>query len=143
MQIIILQRIIKITGGIKINYFTENNLLELQGDIIKFIKGYHKDSCYYDDFIDLIAHRDTSEELVLDLIDRDYLNDFMKHNKMYTILGSEEDVDEIILGDYINYFMDCSLIALLDYFTEISFIELLSYVDIYKYKEDYYAVWEI
>ena len=125
------------------NYFTGDYFISLQGDIIKFIKEYHKDSLYYTDFIELVSSRDTSKELVLDLIDRDYLNDFIEYKELYAILDSEEEINEIILDDYINYFMDCDLISLLDYFTEISFIELLSYIDIYKYKGDYYAVWDI
>ena len=125
------------------NYFTTNSLLELQGEVINFIRRNFSDCTGYKDFIEVLENNDTSEELVLDLIDRDYLNEFIKYKKFYAILDSEEEINEIILDDYINYFMDCNLIALLEYFTEISFIELLSYIDIYKYKDDYYAIWDI
>ena len=125
------------------NYFTGDYLLKLQGEALDFIKLNFNDCTGYDDFIELVSSKDTSEELILDQIDRDYLNDFIKYKQFYAILDSEEEINEILNDDYINYFMDCSLIALLDYFTEISFIELLSYIDIYKYKGDYYAIWDI
>ena len=125
------------------NYFTSDYLLKLQGEIIDFIKLNFKYSLYYADFIEVLENNDTSEEIILDKIDRDYLNEFIKYKKFYAILDSEEELNEIILDEYINYFMDCDLISLLEYFTEISFIELISYVYIYKYKEDYYAVWDI
>ena len=125
------------------NYYTSDYLLKLQGEAIDFIRRNFNTCTGYADFIEVLENNDTSEELVLDLIDRDYLNNFIKYNKFYTILDSEDELNEIILDDYISYFMDCNLISLLDYFTEISFIELLSYIDIYKYKDDYYTVWDI
>ena len=117
--------------------------MTLQGEAIDFIKKNFSDCIGYDDFIELVSSRDTSKELVLDLIDRDYLNEFIKYKRCYTILDDEDELNEILGDDCINYFKDYSLIALLDYFTEISFIELLVYIDIYKYKDVYYAIWDI
>lgn len=125
------------------NYFTSDYFAGLQGDIINYIKEYHKDSIYYDDFIEVLDSRDTSQENILDEIDRDYIYSFMEHTKMYTNISNKADILEILNDKYINYFMDCSLSEVLDYFTELSFIELLTYVDIYKYKDDYYAIWDI
>ena len=125
------------------DYFTNDYLLKLQGEVIDFINTYHKDSLYYTDFIELVTSKDTNEEIILDLIDRDYLNEFIKYKKFYAILDREDELREILNEECISYFMDCDLISLLDYFTEISFIELLSYIDIYKYKDDYYAIWDI
>ena len=124
------------------NYYTTNSLLKLQGEVIYFIRRNFNNCTGYNDFIDLIASIDTSEEIILNKIDRDYLNEFIKYKEYYTILDGEE-LKEILSDEYINYFTDCDLISLLEYFTEITFIELLSYVYIYKYKEDYYAVWDI
>ena len=130
------------------NYYTSDYLLKLQGEVINFIRRNFNDCTGYKDFIELVSSKDTSKEIILDEIDRDYLNDFIKYKRCYAIIDSEDELNELLVydgdyGDYINYFIDCSLIALLEYFTEITFIELLSYIDIYKYKDDYYAIWDI
>ena len=125
------------------DYFTGDYLLKLQGEAIDFIRRNFNNCTGYADFIEVLENNDTSKELILDEIDRDYLNEFIKYNKFYGILDSEDELNELLGEDYIDYFMDYSLLALLDYFTEISFIELLSYIDIYKYKDDYYAIWDI
>lgn len=125
------------------NYFTGDYFITLQGEAIDFIKRNFSDCIGYDDFIKLISLVDTNKEIILDEIDRDYLNEFIKYKEFYGILDGEDELNEILGDDYINYFTDCDLIALLDYFTEITTIELLSYIDIYKYKDVYYAVWGI
>ena len=127
------------------NYFTSDYFIKLQGEVIDFINTYYSDSLYYEDFIEILENNDISNDIILDKIDRDYLNDFIKYKKFYTILDSEQDLTELLIcnEDYINYFMDYDLLTLLDYFTEISFMELLAYIDIYKYKDDYYAIWDI
>src|SRR5574344_317188 len=120
------------------NYFTSDYFIKLQGEVIDFINTYHSDSLYYEDFIEILENNDISNDIILDKIDRAYLNDFIKYKKFYTILDSEQDLTELLIynEDYINYFMDYDLLTLLDYFTEISFMELLAYIDIYKYKDD-------
>lgn len=125
------------------NYFSENYFIGLQGDIIDYIKAYHKDSLYYSDFIEILKNNDINKDIILDLIDRDYIYEFMEYNKMYTDISNKADIDEILNIEYINYFMDCSLAEILDYFTEISFIDVLIMSDIYKYNDTYYIVWEI
>ena len=123
-------------------YFTSDYLLKLQVEALEFIKLNFSDCTGYADFIEVLENNDTSEEIILNKIDRDYLNEFIKYKEYYTILDGEE-LKEILSDEYINYFTDCDLISLLEYFTEITFIELLSYVYIYKYKDDYYAIWDI
>lgn len=127
------------------NYFTSDYFIKLQGEVIDFINTYHSDSLYHEDFIEILENNDISNDIILGKIDRDYLNDFIKYKKFYTILDSEQDLTELLICNegYINYFMDYDLLTLLDYFTEISFMELLAYIDIYKYKDDYYAIWDI
>ena len=130
------------------DYFTGDYLLKLQGEVLDFIQRNFNDCIGYDDFIDLVSSKDTSKEIILDEIDRDYLNDFIEYKELYAILDSEDELNELLIfdgdhGGYINYFMDCDLISLLDYFTEITFTELLSYIDIYNYEDDYYAIWDI
>ena len=125
------------------NYFSSDYFITLQGEAIDFIKLNYVDCTGYGDFMDLVSIKDTSTELILDQIDRDYLNEFIKYKKFYGILDSEDELNEILNEGYVNYFMDCDLISLLDYFTEITFIELLSYIDIYRYKDDYYAIWDL
>ena len=125
------------------NYFTGDYLIKLQGEVIDFIEKNFTDCIGYADFIELVANKDTSKELILNEIDRDYLNNFIAYKKSYTSLNGEDELNEILNDEYINYFMDCNLTSLLDYFTEITFIELLSYVDIYKYNDMFYATWEI
>ena len=125
------------------NYFTSDYLLKLQGEVIDFIRRNYNDCTGYTDFLELVSSKDTSKEIILDKIDRDYLNNFIKYKKFYALLDREQELTEILNDEYINYFMDCDLLALLDYFTEISFIELLSYIDIYKFNDIYYAIWEI
>ena len=122
------------------NYFTGNGLLSLQGEALDFIRRNFNDCIFYDDFIKLVSSKDTGEEIILDQIDRDYLNEFIKYREFYAIIDNKEELSEMLSEDCINYFMDCDLISLLDYFTEISFIELLTYIDIYKYKDMYYAI---
>ena len=125
------------------NYFTGDYLIKLQGEVIDFIEKNFTDCIGYADFIKLVASKDTSKEIIIDEINRDYLNEFIKYKECYTSLNSEEELTEILGDDYKDYFMDCNLIALLDYFTEITFVELLVYVDIYKYDDMYYAIWDI
>ena len=136
------RKLIKLQG-VKMNYFTSDYFISLQGEVINFIWRNFSDCMGYKDFIKLVSSKDTSKEIILDKIDRDYLNEFIKHKELYAILDSEDEINEILEEDYIDYFMDCDLIALLDYFTGISFIELLTYVDIYKYNDEYYAIWDI
>ena len=124
-------------------YFSDSYLTALQGEAIDFIERNCSDYVGYDDFIELVSTKDTDKDFILNEIDRDYLNDFIKYKEFYTILDSVDEIDEILGDDYINYFMDYDLLTLLDYFTEISFVELLTYVDIYKHNNVYYAVWDI
>ena len=125
------------------NYFSGDYLLKLQGDIIEYIKEYHKDSLYYSDFIEILNNNDISKDLILDEIDRDYIHDFMEYNKMYINIANKADIDEILNEDYISYFMDCSLSEVLDYFKEVSFIDVLIMTDIFRYNDMYYIIWEI
>lgn len=125
------------------NYFTESYFIKLQGDIIEYIKKYHKDSIYYSDFIEILNNADTSQDIILDLIDRDYIYDFMEHSKMYAEISNKTDIDEILENEYTSYFMDCSLSEVLDYFKEVSFIDVLIMTDIYRYNDIYYITWDI
>lgn len=125
------------------NYFTGDYFIGLQGDIIEYIKAYHKDSLYYSDFIEILNNNDINRDIILDLIDRDYIYDFMEHTKMYADISNKVDIDEILNEDYTSYFMDCSLSEVLDYFKEVSFIDVLIMTDIYKYNDMYYIIWEI
>ena len=123
------------------NYFTDDYFIGLQGDIVKFIKAYHED--YYEDFIEILQNTDISQDLIIDKIDRDYIHEFMDHSKMYINITNKTEIDEILNEEYINYFMDCSLSEVLDYFKEVSFIDVLIMTDIYKYDDMYYIIWEV
>ena len=79
---------------------------------------------------------------LFEAIDRELLYEFMEVQGWYHT-PTKDEIEDLLSDEYINYFTDCDLISLLEYFTEITFIELLSYVYIYKYNEDYYAVWDI
>ena len=123
------------------NYFTNDYFIRSQGEIVDYIKKYHKD--YYRDFMKLVASKDISKDIILDLIDRDYIHDFMNYSKMYINISNKADIDEILENEYINYFMDSSLAEVLDYFKEVSFIDVLIMTNVYKYNDMYYIIWEI
>ena len=125
------------------NYFTSDYFIKLQGDIVEYIKEYHKDSLYYTDFIEILKNNDTSQDIILDKIDRDYIYEFMEYTKMYADISNKADIDEILENEYINYFIDCSLSEVLDYFEEVSIIDVLIMTDIYRYNDMYYIIWEI
>ena len=83
------------------------------------------------------------EDLELfEAIDREILYEFMEYKKFYTILDSEDDLNEILENVYINYFMDESLSEVYGYYDEVDIWTVLLQTDIYKYNDMYYLVWE-
>ena len=92
--------------------------------------------------LDTYQEGELPELELFEAVDREILYEFMETQEWYSTL-TEEELNEILGDDYINYFMDCSLSEAYRYYDEIDIKTVLLQTDIYKYDDMYYLVWEI
>mgnify|MGYP001478798575 CR=1 FL=1 len=115
-----------------------NKLLE------EYLYIYYKDDEEINKIIDRYYEEDKQGLELFEMVDREILYEFMEAYSWYAEI-TEEELEELLVDteDYINYFADCSLSEVYNYFEEISIKTVLLQTDIYRYNDMYYIIWEI
>lgn len=116
-----------------------NKLLE------EYLYIYYKDDEEINKILNSYYEEDKQGLELFELIDREILYEFMEIQGWYAEIKEEEELEEMIIDteDYTNYFMDCSLSEVYDYFEEIDIKTVLLQTDLYKYDNMYYIIWDI